>query len=88
MARSSPSLYIPVHIGLVHGRSGFVRGYHRLVELVLEGSSVAGSYSQRNHIENCALFHPPSVLSNVGTAQPRDNYPLIVSILDYAYYGL
>jgi len=85
MARSSPSLYIPVHIGLVHGRSGFVRGYHRLV---VEGLSVARSYSQRNRIENCSLFHPPSVLSNVGTAQPRDNYPLIVSILDYAYYCL
>jgi hypothetical protein len=88
MTRSSPSLYIPAHIGLVHGRIGFVRGYHRLGELIVEGSSVAGSYSQPNHIENCALFHPPSVLSNVDTAQPRDNYPLIVSIPDYAYYCL
>ena len=94
-ARSSPSsrgVYIPARMGLFHVyivRSGFVEGYNRLVA---EGSSAAGSYSQRNHIASCAMFHPPSVPSNSRTAEPRDVYlwePIeIASIPVYPYYCL
>jgi hypothetical protein len=78
---------ISARIGLVHGRKGFVGGYNRLVELDVGGSSVAGSYSQRNHMENCAILDP-SIPSNVGTAEPRDIHPGIVSSSVYSYYCL
>lgn len=79
---------IPACIGLVHGCMGFVGGDNRIVELDMEGSSAARSYSQRNHMENCAMLDPPSVLSNVGMADPRDIYPGTVSIFVYSYYCL
>jgi hypothetical protein len=88
VARSSLLLYTPARIGLIHGRSGFVWRYNGFVELDVEGSSPAGSYSQQNRIKNYAIFHPPSVLLNAGTAQPKDNYPRIVSIPVDSYYGL
>jgi len=77
VARSSPvsgRMDIPARIGLVQSRSGFVGGDNRSVEVDVEGSSAAGSYSQRNHIENCPMFHPPSVPSNARTAEPRNIY--------------
>ena len=79
---------IPARIGLVHGRKGFVGGDNRIVELDVEGSSAAGLYSQRNHMENCATLHPTSVPLNVGAVEPRDIYPGIVSIFVYSYYRL
>ena len=79
---------IPARIGLVQGRSDFVGGDNRIVELNVKGSSAAGSYSQPNRIENCPMFHPPSVPSNIGTAQPRDIYPRVVSILLGSHYCL
>jgi hypothetical protein len=78
-----------VHMGLVHVYSGFVGEYNRLV---VEGSSAAGSYSQRNHIANAAVHHLPSVPSNSRKAELRDVYlwePIeIASIPIYSHYCL